>query len=125
MTDKPKLTTGQCVVYLALEVLRVTAICFTVSIVNQLLFHDKYTLMFVGIAAGLTIGLTSKILYFPATLLTLWVVWPLLAFGLLFDQKTIGALIVTTFMCISGAFAVFGRLYRIGRKLNNKNPLND
>ena len=64
MTDKPKLTTGQCVVYLALEVLRVTAICFTVSIVNQLLFHDKYTLMFVGIAAGLTIGLTSKILYF-------------------------------------------------------------
>ncbi len=124
MTEKPKLTPREYIGYSILEIMRIVTICFAASIINQLIFSDKYTLMFVGIATGLVIGLTSKMLYFPATLLALWIIWPILAFGLLFDQNTIGALIVTTFMCISGAFTVFGRLHRIGTKLENKNPLN-
>ncbi|TSC89741.1 MAG: hypothetical protein G01um10143_231 [Parcubacteria group bacterium Gr01-1014_3] len=124
MAEKPKLTPREYIGYSILEIARIATICFTVSIVGHMLFSDQFILMAVGIIAGVIVGLTSAMLYFPATLLALWVVWPLLAFGALFDQKTIGALIVTTFMCMAGAFMVFARLYRIGNKLNDKNPLN-
>lgn len=125
MDKKPLLTPRVYLGLSILEVLRIIAIGFVSAIINMALFSDSYLLMIIGIITGVITGLTSKILYFPATLIALWVIWPLLAFCLLFDERTVGALIVTTFMCLTGAFVVFGRLLRIGRKLDDKNPLND